>query len=259
MPLIRFANKNDRDISISTLLEFSRELQEKGIGPGQISSAFNGLKILWIGFDKALSWDEKNAYQNRFMRHKKAFDSRPTRKWTYPFSEKDIQYMLSKPPQNCPMKVWKQFLILGWTFLLRKSEILRIQRSELKIKRNSKGGILGVSLHVKNNKNCTNKKEYREITFKADMIPKFILGKLEEVAASKRFKWEKLPHENTILPHLKNIMCNKYDMDYYNIIIHGLRHGRADNLQKVYGVKDEQMLCYGRWSTTGGRNSYKHS
>lgn len=259
IPLLKFAKKEKRNLSINTLLDFSVELQLKGKGAGTISSAYNGLKILMSAFGFTLEWKEKNAYLARFTRHKQAFDSRQSRKWPYPFKLDDVLFLANKPPPNCSTTTWSRFVFIGWTFLLRKSEIFRVSPTDLSCVRDKSGKLLEVSLSIRNNKNSKNKKEARKVSFPASLIPSKILQSINKICKEKNWDWGDLPHENIILPHLKECMIGRYDHSYYYIVIHSLRHGRSDNLQVVYKVNDERMLQYGRWSTTSGRNAYKHA
>ena len=259
IPLLRFANKKNLDLSMNTLLEFSRELQLNGKGAGLVSSAFNGLRTLMNGVGMELKWEERNAYLLRFTRHKKAFDSRSSRKWAYPMNEKDIIHLAKYPPKGCQPQTWCRFLFIGWTFLLRKSEITRVCPSDLSCTRDKKGKITDISLLVRNNKNSVNKKEAKKVTFPKKLIPDKVFKQMEIICNNNEWDWSELPHENIILPHLKTLMEGRYDMDYYYVVIHCLRHGRAENLHDVYKIKDNKMLRLGRWSTTAGRNAYKHS
>ena len=259
MPLIRFAREEGLPLSIETLLEFSRELQRQGKGPGLVSSAFNGLKILLTGFQIEMKWKHRDAYLTRFARHKRAFEARDHRTWTYPLSWEDIQFLLSKPPEGCDLDTWKSFLIVGWVFLLRKNEIKRVHPSDFKVKRNGRNKVSEITLLVRNNKNSTNKKEAKAVTFKVDQVPPLAMKIILKVMDQHGDIWEGLPHENKILPHLKQAMSGRYDETYYNVVIHSMRHGRAEDLHSIHKMLNEQICQLGRWSTTGGRNAYKHS
>ena len=259
MPLIRFAHGKGLPVSMETLLEFSRELQRKGKGPGLVSSAFNGLKILFTGFQVELKWKHREAYLSRFNRHKRAFEARDHRTWTYPMSWDDIQYLLDKAPEGCDPETWSAFLMVGWVFLLRKNEIKRVNPSDFKIKRNGRNKVSEITLLVRNNKNSTNKKESKSVTFKVDQIPPLAMKILLKVAKKDSDIWLGLPHENKILPHLKQAMEGRYDESYYKVVIHSMRHGRAEDLHSTHRMLNEQICQLGRWSTTGGRNAYKHS
>ena len=259
IPLLKFVHKNNLPLSLGSLLEFSRELQTKGKGPGLVSSAFNGLKILLVGFQKDLSWEDNKSYLNRFTKHKRAFEARDKRTWTYPLSWEDIQFLLPKNPKGCNLLAWKRFLIIGWVFLLRKNEITRVKPKHLIIKRNKNNKVVEVTLLVQNNKNCTNKKESLAVTFPREQIPEELIPELCEIAKFQGNLWKGLSHTNIILPHLKNIMHGRYDESYYKVVIHSMRHGRSEHLYTKHKLANEKLQQVGRWSTTAGRNAYKHS
>ena len=260
IPLLKFAHKNNLPLSLETILEYSRELQLNGKGPGLVSSAYNGFKILLVGFQKEISWMDNRAYLNRFNKHKRAFESRDERTWTYPLSWDDITFLLSKPPQGCNLVPWKRFLILGWVFLLRRSEITRVEPDHLSFNKNKNGCITEVILAVKNKKACTNKKESLHVKFPRNQIHEEAIPEIVNISRQKKGElWKGLPHANIILPHLKSTMKGRYDESYYKLVIHSMRHGRAEDLENNHNVKNEKMLRVGRWSTTAGRNTYKHS
>ncbi len=256
MAFIKFTVEKELPLNMYSLCEYSRHLQERVLSISTTSSAYNGYRILCLGFGRPIPNEEHKMYVGRLKAQNRAYLSRPGRKWRYPISRSDILSLLNNPPNNCTNFDWNTFLTLGWTFLLRRNEILRCQPSDLTYLK-GKGIKTGWRLGVKNNKTSTNKNEERHIFFPEGDIPVDLLAILHSISTATTELMTTLPNASDIIKHLRANLV--YDQDHYEVVIHSLRHGRPEDLSKNLNYDDRKIMKVGRWDSSGGAKAYKHS
>ncbi len=257
MTLLAYANSNNLPLSVITVKNFSVHLQKLGKSSAQASLAFGGLKMVLAAHDKTISPQGYQLYKTRIRNHSKVFASRQTRKFRYPISAKDATKLLKNKPPHCALTVWESFVTLAWVFMLRSNEVKNTKSSDLRLKHNDKGKPLGWILTVRNNKNCANKAEGRNIYFPFKDIPEQFLPILEKFAgADDSVNLVNLPSSSKIIEHLRTVL--KVGKQFV-IVVHSFRHGRPEHLVNVRNYDEAKLMRVARWSTQKGRRAYQHS
>lgn len=257
MTLLAFANRNNLPMSIITVKNLSIYLQKNGKSSAQASLACGGLKIVLGAFDKTISPQGYQLYKSRIRNHSKVFAARKTRKFRYPINVEDTVTLLRNKPQPCSTVCWESFIALTWVFMLRSNEVKNTKPDDLRRKYSDKGKELGWILTIRNNKNCANKLEGRNVYFPFKDIPSHFHSILERFAeAGDSVNFAKLPSSTKIIEHLRRIL--NVD-EQFTIVVHSFRHGRPEHLVNVRNYDEAKLMKVARWSTQKGRRAYQHS
>ena len=160
------------------------------------------------------------------------------------------QALAVAPPKNTDPFLWKSYVLIAWTFLLRHGEVRQIKPNDIHYFKEGDAW----EINLGSCKTAKAKGRTQTARMPTHLIPQPVIEILQAFSAfpSENFSWK--INKNSVCEHIRKTLLPG-DPGY---VFHSLRHGRATHLRRSHHIGDEYLKVLGRWASLGGLYCYLH-
>ena len=168
-----------------------------------------------------------------------------------PILESDLVAVLEANTPRVSTHIWKTYIYLIYTFLLRHGEGRWVKPSDLEVPKPGQDPVWRLTVtHPK-----VGKEGWQTVIIPDHLVPEDAKPFLYWFAKQTAVDWDKLVPRHVVCSYIRIALGYPDDKGF---CVHSLRHGRCTDLFKRYNISIDVLQKFGRWLNRKTVNRYIH-